>query len=615
MLEIISEKNETNDKTKAYMKLIQSDIMSLIEKEREDKKTEAEERGEDPETVDLTKEEINQLIEEYIESYNQDLLFEGLNPMEQKRDLTACLILENLYSQNMGWFERIAKTSANKKSAEDKKTNNIMERFAIDAEKNKKLEADEKIFFENFGNSVSKDVYHKMIDIICEIYSTSSRFTLAGLAKAVSGKRAEIETEISLPRIQEYLSFLKYYGFLDVQVENINEYFDKIGASELKFYVNNPLSEEYLYKGRDITDVEELLNLEKAGRKINRNYVFDHNVGIMDIFEDEELLRLLFQDPEFAKLRKRDFKDPKIYEAEKQSRDRDCLADNLILLETAYGFQYGTQRNRLSAALNMIKFGNLWDVITSGDKNAIDKISDVEIENIKRRVEKIEEVFDDKKIERAIISGKDEEEIEALINSNVTPAKKGSYTKTLKKYGFYQEGQTDKPTLVKDAISLIPDINNFENTVANFYEVLYRTLARFRDKGEKVNLVKDTEIDPDFRDIVNDSNVALLNNKMMIGPLIVALNPKITEHVFGDQTLEECTDPQTRKLTEEYTNLASLVLMPNNPWLKKKALELYEKNPENPVISYLAGMPMKEKIQNPEAPENPEDPDDDRDDL
>lgn len=608
MDENVNNQEKTYDEIKGYMKLIQSNIMALINKEREDKKLEALARGEDSEKVDLTESEIKQLISDFIESYYDEGLFEGLNLEEEENVLYACTILENIYHQEPIWFERMAKTAANKKILEDKKPKNIIEKCAIDAEKNKNLRNEEELFCKHFGKNISVEMYRNMLDVICHIYSQTDRITLVGLVKSIQMYRAEAEKEVSLPRIQEYIRFLNYYGILDTEVENINDYLKETGVEGLEIFARNPLGDEYRYKGNSI-DYKEAERLQRVGKNVSKAYNQDSSIGIIDAFEDSRSIETFFQDPEYRNSeKKKEYKNARNYEIEKAFRDRKSIADNLILCETTYGYEYGAQRNRISDALNIIMFGKLWDKVISGDERDIDDISDIEIENAKQRVSSILEVYNNPEVREAITTGESQEKIRDIIERSIKPSQKGNYTKKLKKLGFYNE--EEKSSLTEDASRVAPDMMNLCNTANNFYNVLHRTLARFKNRGYKVELIDEKDIDPDYREIIGqDRDIVMLDNGMLIGPAIMAVNKETLARIFGENQLEKCEDPTRLELFKNgYTAAVSTALKPNDDYLRKKAQEYYKKDPSNPIVSYIAGMPVQEK-------EKEETESDDREDL
>lgn len=594
MNEEINKKNETYDEIKKYMKIIQLDIMKLIDKEREDKKNEAEKKGENPDEVDLTREEIDQLISDYVEAYYQDLEFEGLTQKSLESDLAACRVLENFYYHSLPWFERIAKTAADKKSSEDKKAKNIMEQYAIDEEKRKRLEQNEKIFLGYFGRQVDSKTYRRMIDILCEIYANTKKFSLRGIEKRIEAYEADLGIKLNLPRIQEYISYLNYYGFLDYEVNDLNKYLDKIGASDLKIAVRNPLGMKFLYKGKDIKSVEELEKLYNDGKTVQKTYVQDSSIGIIDTFEDEETVKQFFQDQEFLKnVKKKDFKNPEDYYTEKSYRDKQCLADNLSLLQATYGYEYGIRHSMLSNALNVIRFGDFWNEVTTGDEAAIDSISDEQMDRARKRIEKIEDIYKKSGIEETVIDGGSVEDAKKIVLSSIKPSQKASYTKLLKKNGFYTEDKKNNPTLNGDVESIIQDMFNSYKTQDSFFETLEGILVKFSNKDMKVEVIDDKDISEEQREAIGKGkSVILIDTGMFIGPVSIAVNDDVLKTVFGD-TLESCKNPQM--FLNGYTSLMSLALKPKDDYLVKKAKELYETNPYEPVIAYIAGLPVKSR--------------------
>lgn len=103
----------------------------------------------------------------------------------------------------------------------------------------------------------------------------------------------------------------------------------------------------------------------------------------------------------------------------------------------------------------------------------------------------------------------------------------------------------------------------------------------------------------------------MLDNGMLIGPVIMAVNKETLAKIFEGSQLEKCDDPTRLELFKNgYAASVSAALKPNDDYLRKKAKESYEKDPTNPVVAYIAGMPVQEKEKEKEEAES-----DDREDL
>lgn len=588
------------DEVREYMKIIQRDIMKAIDFLRKEKKDEAIENGQDPETVDLTDDEIRQIVQDYVEEYKKELTFPGQYPTDLLLECEAYRTLEKLYDtpQYKREFSELLETVLYQYKMKQAPNRSFLER-SKDLRYAKDFQDYFLKVFPHMGENLYREMFSTLTSIAEEVLKSQTKkgkkdgkvINPDEVGKRIIQRRQELEKRISIPRIQEYSEYLNYYGFMDQYINESNEILESLGLGELRAINRNPLSENIKFSGpgaeelnmqidRTIQEMSRYLNGEtpqteqEAGSskksdqakkkdkkdkkkqkavltpesgelRVEKKKIYSENIGVMDFLRDEE-------------------------ELQQQS------ADTLVLLEMLFGSKYFDERKKMERAMSTIRLADLWKQITSGQESQIDEIPE-------------QLLLDTQKRKRAITFFHNGT---GAVNSElITPNLKRAYTMFLKKKGLLPQDPSKKTSIEDDATLISEDMSSLITMLVSLNENRNKILSRLASGkfhnmrwgmvDKRVVLGENYE---KFKDMLEGEEIIVLDCGDLNGPITLSVPVEIIKKM-------QCKIPQYQNqevLKSDYLDAMERLLLVSNPYIRKKEAELCKMNPDNALYQYIA---------------------------
>lgn len=396
--------------------------------------------------------------------------------------------------------------------------------------------------------------------------------------------------------VQESVAFLEEYGFIDEYISEANRSLENLHLEGLKHVKRNPLADVKYDENHQPMKYDENGNIIKYHRKEDFEVDFYDENGVPIIFDDigdpmtvDAQGRKVKYDKNGNLVRSKNTGNFDEYDEDIGVIDtfdtkylEKFSPEALLLLDTTWKSRYFLELVELNDAIFTIKFLDLTENLIGEDAESINEIDDKKIKEALRR----------------ILAVKMASNYKYSLNHKIK-LQYSNYVKAtgMKKTGTLLEDIESQNKALEGVCSAGTDVSWQECVIIDKLRRKQLDVKSWGISGEKVIEKDDGRKEKCY--------IIAIDSPDFRGTLVMSMEEALFREYYGGQTLE--IQEYTTPINEEYSNVMSLLYLPNKQSFKSYIEQKYKQNPSDKFLSHLAVNFAGSKKINNVTPQNPED--------